>query len=105
VARMIQARDRGTFRGRTEKTGKCVADETGKYLVNKNDEGIFASVSIRGASTVIASEAKQSRVVGGTLDCFVAALLAMTMESDYAWLATVLPSAACAAARRAIGTR
>jgi hypothetical protein len=24
---------------------------------------------------------------------------------DYAWLATVLPSAACAAARRAIGTR
>jgi hypothetical protein len=27
---------------------------------------------------VIASEAKQSRVVGGTLDCFVASLLAMT---------------------------
>ena len=26
-------------------------------------------------------------------------------RSDYAWLATVLPSAACAAARRAIGTR
>jgi hypothetical protein len=27
---------------------------------------------------VIASAAKQSRVVGGTLDCFVALLLAMT---------------------------
>ena len=26
-------------------------------------------------------------------------------RSNYAWLATVLPSAACAAARRAIGTR
>jgi hypothetical protein len=30
------------------------------------------------ASTVIASEAKQSSVVGKTLDCFVASLLAMT---------------------------
>ena len=29
---------------------------------------------------VIASEAKQSRVVGGTLDCFVALLLAMTVD-------------------------
>ncbi|BAM89360.1 hypothetical protein S58_33640 [Bradyrhizobium oligotrophicum S58] len=32
---------------------------------------------------VIASEAKQSRVVGGTLDCFVASLLAMTKEKPY----------------------
>jgi hypothetical protein len=45
---------------------------------------------------------KQSRVPLTTLDCF--ASLAMTVET-YAWLATVLPSAACAAARRAIGTR
>jgi len=31
---------------------------------------------------VIASEAKQSRVVGGALDCFVASLLAMTAEGE-----------------------
>jgi hypothetical protein len=31
---------------------------------------------------VIADEAKQSRVVGGTLDCFVALLLAMTATTD-----------------------
>ena len=31
-------------------------------------------------------------------------LRAVTVE-NYAWLAAVLPSAACAAARRAIGTR
>ena len=81
---------------------------------------------------VIASEAKQSIVRhNGWMDCFVAAFLAMTAlrpssprktrnarhkaghnvvsvdseRFDYAWLATVLPSAACAAASRAIGTR
>jgi hypothetical protein len=32
-------------------------------------------------------------------------LLFISVEKNYAWLATVLPSAACAAARRAIGTR
>jgi hypothetical protein len=28
------------------------------------------------------SEAKQSRIVGGTLDCFVASLLAMTEDNN-----------------------
>ena len=78
-------------------------------------------------SVVIASAAKQSIARhNGWMDCFAA--LAMTLircaktrnardkpghdvvfvdseRLNYAWLATVLPSAACAAARRAIGTR
>ncbi len=32
-------------------------------------------------STVIASQAKQSRATRATLDCFVAVLLAMTIEA------------------------
>jgi hypothetical protein len=46
-------------------------------------------------------EAIQSCFV--VLDCF--ASLAMTVFVSYAWPLAVLPSAACAAARRAIGTR
>jgi hypothetical protein len=55
-------------------------------------------------SAVIASEAKQSRASRVALDCFVDSLLAMTAEA-HAVLAALLPIAACAAARRAIGTR
>jgi len=54
---------------------------------------------------VIASEAKQS--TPELAEIWIASsltLLAMTFPV-YAWLATALPIAACAAARRAIGTR
>jgi len=56
---------------------------------------------------LIASQAKQSRD-SANLDWIASslALLALTAgEKAYAWLATCLPIAACAAANRAIGTR
>jgi hypothetical protein len=50
VSPKLQARDRGDLRERTGKAGKCGLDGTGKYRVDRFDEGIFANVSIRDAS-------------------------------------------------------
>jgi hypothetical protein len=55
VARALQANDRCVLRERIEKPGKCALDETGKYLVNRNDEGTLAIVSIRGTLKSLSS--------------------------------------------------
>jgi len=63
------------------------------------------------ATTLFPRHCERSEAIhsaaSGKLDCFAA--LAMTAVGlrglPHAWLATALPSAACAAANRAIGTR
>jgi hypothetical protein len=119
VALMIQARDRGAFRKRIGNAGKCALDETGKYPVNENDEGKSADVSIRVTSQYVLVMAGLVPAIHVFLqtcrkdvdardkpghDGAFADTLVRNSET-YAWLTTVLPSAACAAARRAIGTR
>jgi len=43
-------------------------------------EGFVRNIGVESIDSVIASAAKQSRATLGVLDCFVAALLAMTEE-------------------------
>jgi hypothetical protein len=45
---------------------------------------MFKKILIANLGFVIASEAKQSRMVGAWLDCRVASLLAMTVKEDAA---------------------
>ncbi len=51
------------------------------------------------------SRARPKTWMPGTSPGMTTFSVLISVEKNYAWLATVLPSAACAAARRAIGTR
>jgi hypothetical protein len=85
VACVHHARFRAHLLWRLRKLGKRERDESGKHPVNEDDEETVAGSPCcygsgdRSLSPVIASEAKQSIARhNGWMDCFVAALLAMT---------------------------
>ena len=119
MACVLHARDRAIFADRIGSVGKQARDESGKYPVNENDEEIIArSMRERDSSraAITAGPAiAESLVLSDILtpaqnenarDQPGHNVVSVDSErSNYAWLATVLPSAACAAARRAIGTR
>jgi hypothetical protein len=98
---MTHASNPRLLRVPVESVGKCRFDQDGKYRVNENDEEILPDAIPSGVIPGRVEGANpESRDSGsGPSDH-----PGMT-ECDYAWLATVLPSAACAAASRAIGTR
>ena len=50
MAHAIHASNRGDLGTRIEKAGKYGLDETGKQLVNENDEELFGRVSLRDAA-------------------------------------------------------
>jgi hypothetical protein len=85
-----------------ESVGKRPLHQSGKYRVNKNDEEILGSSrsdAVNEASPIAAIKKQAGRAWRGPL----------VVQNDrvkiQAWLEAALPSAACAAARRAIGTR
>jgi len=108
-----------------ENVGKRGLDRSGKYSVNENDEGILRAARIRSPAQlrvrttvlVIAMpnpsfrgaqlrEPGISRFSDVQLHIVVRCFASPRNDGKpHAWLATVLPSAACAAASLAIGTR
>src|SRR5438067_2465716 len=103
---MSQAMHRRLLRICFESVGKCPLDESGKHPVNEQDEETPDGL-IRELRSVIPGHRERSndgraktKMAGKNPGHFN-----LVRVVRYAWLATVLPSAACAAARRAIGTR
>ena len=101
-----------------ESDGKKPINRSGKFPVNENDEKNTDEISLtRIVSGHLYRRAFPKRKVGcpGTQDTsaslpavvslVTSAPAASAWRSAHAWLATALPRAAWAAARRAIGTR
>jgi hypothetical protein len=96
-----------------EKRGKSRASKNGKDPVNKNAENIFAAgqtLSSRAArphasSIMTRLEGSRGEEPGETASLPTWSTSNRRLAWTYAWLAISLPSAACAAERRAIGTR
>jgi hypothetical protein len=117
VARATQASDVSNWRDRFESVGKWRLSGSGKYPVNKNAEeflpgypcqyGTVVSVIARSDATEQSSFFAWRWIASRSLSSGARSRDPLARNDDlrYAWLATALPIAACAAARRAIGTR
>jgi hypothetical protein len=116
VACVSHARNRGIFADRIKNVGKRPLVASGKYPVNEIDEEIgkpceggtvVARFVIAGLTRPTTTSLSRGRKNENARDK-PGHNVVVSVDSerfDYAWLATALPSAACAAARRAIGTR